>query len=117
MERYTYEKASRWIKIRYMYITEKHSLWDYAEPCSLANKRQLCCFKHKDKLYAIDQFMRLSYPIMFDDTNGDQVIIGGYDSASYYNPYLLEIDDGGEYVRLWIEYTVDEVENDENDID
>lgn len=109
MEKYTYKKASRWIKIQYLYITKKHSLWEYADYHDEFNKKRcLLCFRHGGKLYAIDQFMRLSYPIIFEDKNGDNVIIGGYDSTNWYNPYLLEINDNCEYVRLW-----NEVENNE----
>lgn len=105
-----YKKISRWIKIKYIYVTNRHSLSDYAELDEENNKLLLCCFSHKGKLYAIGQFMRLPYPIMFDDTDGKLNVIGGCDATSYYNPYLLEIDDNGEYVRLWQEYEIEEKE-------
>ena len=113
MEKYTYKKASRWIKIEYRYITKQHSLWNYADyEDKLDDKCCLICFKHSGKLYALNQFMRLSYPIMFDDKNGEKVIISAHDSTQWYNPYLLEMDDNGEYVRLWNEVINDE-ENDD----
>lgn len=98
-----YKKCSRWIKIRYIYITSRHSLADYAEPNDIDNKLTLCCFYHNGKLYAIDQFMSLSYPIMFDDKDGKLTVVGYYDSTNWYNPLLLEIHPDGEYIRLWEE--------------
>lgn len=113
MEKYTYKKASRWIKIKTAYITERHSLYDYADDFDCVdNKRELLYFIHKGRQYALDQFMRISTPITFTDRDGKLTVLSGYDCTDYYNPYLLEVDNNGEYVRLW-----NEVENDEKDDD
>lgn len=115
MKKYTYKKVSRWIKIKTAYVTERHSLYDYADDYAddfncVDNRRELLYFIHKGCQYALDQFMRMSAPITFTDSDGKLTILSGYDCTNFYNPYLLEIHPDGEYVRLW-----NEVENDEND--
>lgn len=99
-----YKKVSRWIKIKYILITNRHSLADYAEKYD--DKLLVMCFSHKGRLYAFDQFIRLSYPIMFEDNDGKTTVLSGYDSANWYNPFLIEIHQDGEYIRLWEEYEV-----------
>jgi len=90
-----YQKQSRWIKINFGIIKNKNnSLYSYTEKDS-----SIAYFTHSGKKYAISQFMRLSYPITIEEEG----IIGGYDVENSYNPYLLEISDSGEYVRLWEE--------------
>ena len=90
-----YQKSSRWIKIHDRIIkSKKHSLYGYkGEGDSIAY------FTHRGKKYAISQFIKLSYPIMIEEEG----IIGGYDIECSYKPYLLEISDCCEYVRLWEE--------------
>jgi len=92
-----YRTASRWIKINYTLVTPRHRLYDYSDDGNL------CFFRHNNMMYAIGQFERLAYPIMWNDDNGKLQHLSGYDCTSWYNPYLIEIDDGGEYVRLWLE--------------
>ena len=76
--------ASRWIKL---YSNMNGSYW----------------FKHYGKRYKLDQFLRLSYPMFYEDNEGKTGIIGGYDGEQWYNPYLLEVHPDGEYIRLWEE--------------
>lgn len=112
MEKYTYKKASRWIKIKTAYVTERHSLYDYVDDFdSVDNKRELTYFTHNGRKYALDQFMRMSAPITFTDRDGKLTVLSGYDCTNYYNPYLLEIHPDGEYVRLWNEVDKDEKDN------
>jgi hypothetical protein len=40
---------------------------------------------------------------MWNDRDGKLNYISGYDSTQWYNPYLVEFDEVGEYVRLWEE--------------
>lgn len=90
-----YQKSSRWIKIQYSTIKNRnHSLYNYKE-----EDNSITYFTNSGKKYAISQFMRLSYPIIIEDV----AIIGGYDSEMPYKPYLLELSDCCEYVRLWEE--------------
>ena len=91
----SYQKGSRWIKVQNGEVkNKKHSLYDYKE-----DDNSITYFTHSGKRYAISQFMRLSYPIMIEEEG----IIGGYDIECSYKPYLLEISDCCEYVRLWEE--------------
>ena len=80
-----YKSASRWIKIEYTIKDSKPY------------------FRHYGKRYYLDNIMRLSYPIMWNDKDGKLNYISGYDSTQWYNPYLVELDEAGEYVRLWEE--------------
>lgn len=100
-----YETASRWIKVNFEYVTPRHSLYEYGDGYGMEDdRREVITFKHNGKLYALNQFMRLSYPIMIENKDGDVLgIIGGYDSTEWYKPYLIEIDSNGEYIRLWNE--------------
>lgn len=80
-----YKTASRWIKLKSTLKDGKYY------------------FIHYGKRYHLDDFMRLSYPIVWYDRDGKLNYISGYDSTQWYNPYLIDIDDGGEYIRLWKE--------------
>ena len=94
-------RLSRWIKVRTDYnITERHSLYYYANDCGDGGK---CVdyFIFRDRKYAIGQFFILDYPIFFEDTDGKTTYLCGYDCENYYNPLLIEIADCGEYVRVY----------------
>ena len=80
-----YKTVSRWIKVYY-------TLKD-CKPY----------FRHNGRRYYLDDFMRLSYPIMWEDKEGKLQHISGYYATTFNNPYLIEIDDCGEYIRLWEE--------------
>ena len=93
-----YQK-SRWIKVQYDTIKRSnHSLYNYME-----GDNSITFFVKNGIKYAISQFMRLSYPTTIEVNEDDIAIIGGYDTETSYKPYLLEISDCGEYVRLWEE--------------
>ena len=94
-----YKRVSRWIKIEYREVTKKHILFDYADD------GQLCCFRYGGRLYAVGQFMRFNYPEFYTDEKGKKSFISGYDCTQWYKPLCCEIDDGGEYIRLYEEYT------------
>ena len=90
-----YQKGSEWIKIHFgMIKNKKHSLYDYKE-----EDNSITYFTNSGKKYAISQFMRLSYPITIEDIG----IICSYDTTCSYKPFLLELSDCCEYVRLWEE--------------
>lgn len=111
-------RVSRWIKIQQAYnITKRNSLYYYATDESGYREGQekfnpdngLYCdfFRWNGRNYAIEQFLRLDYPIFFTDTDGKLNYLSGYDSENYYNPILIELDDCGEYVRIYTEKTID----------
>ena len=100
----TYRRASRWIRIHLDYVTKRHSLFDYAD----GTDGLLTWFRHGGRQYALGQFERLSYPIFFETEDGKESFLSGYDSTQWYKPYLIEIDDGGEYCRLYEEIQEEE---------
>lgn len=83
-----YTRVSRWIKIDY-------TPTEAARPF----------FRHANKRYYFDDIMRVNYPgttpteIKAED--GETVLLSGYDSTTYYKPLFVELDDGGESVRLY----------------
>lgn len=94
-------RLSRWIKVRTDYkITERHSLYYYANDCGDGEK-YVDYFIFRGRKYAIGQFFKLDYPIFFDEANGKTTYLSGYDCENYYNPLLIEIDGYGEYVRVY----------------
>ncbi len=92
-----YNRVSRWIHIEYRTVTPRHSLYDYADD------GELICFRHNGRLYALGQFMRLTAPEYYEDVDGKMQFLSGYDCTEWYKPYVCEIDDGGEYIRLYQE--------------
>lgn len=101
-------RQSRWIQIHYDYVTKRHSLFDYSDDYENPGKEGLLTwFKHKGKKYAVGQFMRLTAPIFFEDENGKDNYVCGYDSTTYFNPYLIEIHESGEAVRLYTEERIE----------
>ena len=103
----TYIPASRWIKIHNEVITSRSKFWDYGYPCDGINWddncREIDYFQYNGRKYPIDQFLRLTYPILYEDKEGKSGVIGGYDCTDWYHPMLLEIHPDGEYVKLWKE--------------
>ena len=99
-----YKRASRWIKIEIRYITKKHVLFDYADTYDCDDgEGLLTCFRHGGRLYALGQFMRFTTPEFYEDDNGKLQYLSGYDCTTWYKPLICEIDEGGEYIRLYQE--------------
>lgn len=98
-----YQRESRWLKIKHKLITKRHSLWDYADTYGIDNENEgiLSYFIKDKKQYALGQFAKLSYPIFFEEENGKKSFLSGYDYTLWYNPYLIEINDTCEAVRLY----------------
>jgi hypothetical protein len=94
------KRVSRWIKIDYIPITKRHRLWDYAKD----NDGILCCFRHKGKTYALSEFIRRD-SIYGDLSTEYPSYIHGCCANSYYNPLFIEIESGGEAVRLYKDVT------------
>lgn len=98
-------RKSRWISIHCKYVTRRHSLAEYADFAGSDDPEigLLHYFMYQNKAYAIGQFMRLSYPIFFENEEGKTSYISGYDCTQYYHPLLIEMDDCCERVRLFDE--------------
>ena len=94
-----YIRASRWIRIECKDVTARHSLADYADGDTLLY------FRHGGRVYALGQFLRLTYPEFFEDENGKTSYLSAYDATNYYNPYLMEVHPNGEHIRLYREVT------------
>lgn len=108
------KRVSRWIEIKHNYSPNKrNSLFYYAtdengyrdgqNAFNPANGLYLDYFKWNGRTWAIEQFMRLDYPIFYNDSNGKLGVISAYDSENYYNPILIELDEYGEHVRVYEE--------------
>lgn len=102
-ENRTYQRVSNWIDVKYDYVTKRHSLSDYADFHDIDNweKGLLTYFTFKGKKYALGQFMRLSHPEFFENEDGKQSFLCGYDCTNYYKPLMLEMTDCGDSVRLF----------------
>ena len=96
-------RVSRWVKIDCIYVTEKSRLWEYTDRYNIGEdkKTPVLVFRYNNKFYALDQFMRFGYPVFFTDETGKRTFLSGYDSTDCYYPLQIEIDDCGEYVRLY----------------
>lgn len=110
----TINRLSRWIKIRQAFdITKRHSLYRYAidgnghvegQDCfDPATGTEVTYFIWNGRKWALDQFLRLSYPIFWEDEDGYLQFLSGYDGENWYNPILIEIHPDGEYVRVYEE--------------
>lgn len=100
-----YKRVSRWIQIRYNSVTERHSLYDFANHDS--GESMLTYFFRKRKQYALGQFMRFDKPIRI--SNGkEEVVLCGYDALNYWNGYMIEISDCGDAIRLYTEVRTEE---------
>lgn len=92
-------RVSRWIKIRTDYTrSPRHELAEYAEPDG-----RIDYFIHRGKRYALAQFLRMTWPMFYRMDDGREGYISAYDGTTWYRPYLLEMDEYGEYVRLYEE--------------
>lgn len=107
-------RVSRWIKRQTNYNPSKrNSLWYYVTDGNGYREGQtnfdpetglyLDFFRWNGRTWAIEQFYRLDYPIFYEDKEGKYQYLSGYDSENYYNPILIEIDETGEYIRVYEE--------------
>ena len=108
------KRVSRWIKIRRNYHpNHRNSLWYYVMDGNGYREGQekfdpetglyLDYFVWNGRKWAIEQFYRMDYPMMWEDENGKLNWLSCYDSENYYNPILLEFDEYCEYVRVYEE--------------
>lgn len=96
-------RVSRWIKVETKTITKRSRFWDYADSYTEENgKRIINVFRFNNRWYCLDQFLRFSYPVFYTE-NEKKNFLSGYDCTDYYYPLEIEIDECGEYVRLYRE--------------
>lgn len=96
-------RVSRWIKIETKWITKRSRFWDYADKYSEENgERIIDVFRFNNRWYCLDQFLRFSHPVFFEE-NGKKLFLSGYDSTDYYYPLEIEIHESGEAIRLYRE--------------
>ena len=104
-ENRTYKQVSNWLEVKEQYVTKRHSLSEYADFYGTDNEKEglLTYFTFKGKKYALGQFLRLSYPEFFENEDGKQSFLCGYDCTDYHNPLMMEMDDCVDSVRLFQE--------------
>ena len=116
----TIVRLSRWIKVHTNYAPSKrNALWDYvrdgygygpySDKFDPGQGLFLDYFRWNGRNWAIEQFYSTSgtigflAPMMFENEDGKTSFIAGYDSQNCFNPILIEVDDCGEYVRVYEE--------------
>ena len=109
-------RCSRWIKIKHNCNPNKRNSlyyytvdgYGYREGTENYNPiehdgKYIDYFCWNGRKWAIEQFLRLDYPIFFENEDGKTSFISGYDGEEYYNPVLIELDDCCECVRVYVE--------------
>ena len=107
-------RRSRWIRVRQAYnVTPRHSLAYYAmdengyregqSRYDPSNGTYLDYFVWNGRKWALEQFLRLDYPVFWEDEEGKLQYLSGYDGENYRDPILIELDECGEYVRVYEE--------------
>lgn len=97
--------VSRWISVQYIDVTEKHSLYCYADKTEEYNgKYPVSAFRYNNRWYALNQFINRYSMWGFDPKCEEYpAFICGYDGdGNIFNPLLLRMDEYGEKVRLYI---------------
>jgi hypothetical protein len=97
-------RASRWIRIQELPVTNRSQKFDYAEKDPDDPTRgTLSCFRFRGRLYAMGQFVRRDHPIFGFDQEGKEYPqhIHAYDAEGGLNPLLLSLHPDGERVCLY----------------
>lgn len=107
------KRVSRWIMVHDEIVTMRHRLASYAHDSEGRVEGQtgfdpskglhLMWFRWNGRKWAFDQFLRLSYPIMWDDEDGKLNYLSAYDGENWYNPILIELSECCDYVRVYEE--------------
>ena len=62
-------------------------------------------FRHENKRYYIDDFMRTNYPAgeytEIKAADGEKATLHAYKTDVYYKPYFIELNETGEAVRVY----------------
>lgn len=104
-----YALVSNWIHFEEIPVSGKsrfyvHCLNAHHQP--EYGKMYPLVFKHGNHFFSVQQFLRLTSPVIMKDKDGDIVgIISGYDGDAMAldpHPYHIELSESGdEYIRLW----------------
>ena len=115
-----FNRVSRWIKVKQNYNPcSRNRLWDYVqdengykhyqEQFNPENGLYLDYFTFHGRNYAIEQFLALGNPFYtavsysYEDKAGKLFYLSGVDGENIYNPLYIEMDEYGEYVRVYTE--------------
>ena len=91
------KRVSRWIKLNNELVTPKSRFYDDSD------NGEIVTFRHRGSKYSLNSdVMRLFYPLMYYDDNGNYLNpISGYIAFGAWIQYYVEIDDTGEAIRLY----------------
>ena len=67
------------------------------------DQRGLAYYRRGNMRTYLDTVERLSYPYFYEDENGKDGIISGWEYIGAWSPLYVEILDDGESVQLWEE--------------
>lgn len=101
-------RLSRWIKVREaVNVSPRSCLFDYSDDDGEGNKLAFY-FVFRGQRYALGRFIRCGSPWLpvsysWEDEEGKMQFLSGADCTEYYRPLLIELDDAGEYVRVYEE--------------
>lgn len=116
----TFERISGWLPRQTIYNpTSRHSMYYYRtdeygyrehdSEFNPVNGTYVDGYKYKGTWYAVERFFALGSaflggtPFMPVADDGEQVVIGAMDmDGNLYNPLYLEMDEYGEYGRLYV---------------
>lgn len=112
-------RLSRWIHIDHAYdVTKKHSLYDfctdengyhpYQEKFSPENGTYLDYFRFNGRKYALEDFyacgsMFISFTCTWTEKDGFHHMSGVEMSGNIFHSLLIELDESGEYLRVYEE--------------
>ena len=58
-------------------------------------------FRHNGRRFYLDDFLRNTAPIEIEAADGEKITLHGYEAEQYYKPLFIELDDAGEYCRVY----------------
>lgn len=114
-----FNRVSRWIEVKQNYNPcPRNTLWYYVRDEKGYNPREnnfnrenglyLDYFSYHGRNYAIEQFLALGNPFYTAISysyheGGKPFCLSGVDGENIYNPLYIEMDEIGEYVRIYEE--------------
>ena len=71
--------------------------------CIFWDNRGLAYYRRGNMRTYLDTVERLSYPYFYEDEQGKDGVISGWEYIGAYSPLYVEILDDGESIQLWEE--------------